>query len=56
MDEPRNEPIWFRRLSQNVYDNIKYRISGNLDMEMFNLVSTTLIFLQTLFLHGFRYL
>lgn len=56
VDEPRNEPMWFRRLSQNVYDNIDYRISGNLDMEMFNLVSTTLIFLQTLFLHSFRYL
>ena len=45
LDEPRNDPTWFRRLSQNVYDNIKYRITDNFDSAMFRLVSTNLIFL-----------
>ena len=49
-------PNLVSRLSQNVYDNIKYRITSNFDIAMFNLDAINLIFLQTSSLHSFRYL
>ena len=49
-------PNWFRRLSQNFFDIIKYRITGNFYIAMFDSVSINLQFLQTSTLYSFRYL